>query len=601
MNKKWKVVLLALITASVLSMALAAQEPPSPESNAAKATAGLFGTDVDNFFSLHDWGDLEIEKSFVYGGFRQSDSFPNSGYVLDAGYARYFGGLYLGAFYEGRIVDEGEIVTKDQTKTTYGYKNGIIEETKNETEIVNGDSVNSDNINPPEFANNIGVLAGIGSMGIKLGFYESLESTDKYTTDIFPDGTSEVDGNAAKITEERVGKKTVDYDITDYNYSKGFLHPYLDWGIKLNLGNLVIKPEVSAGLVIQIEEEKFSFIANPKDGSNNSIVSGAVSNITENGIDVGTHTNGDMYKDNGYLELRGVIGAGVDFPAHDNRQFGLGLSYGIAPKLYSRSYETASGDETVAGTVSALNYTQTTRDNTNGLDKAVTGSIVTATERSDIGHTIRPSFWYVNELSDQVSVGIKGEIDLSLNSESEHATKTTTTRTVQTAHDGDPAKAYTETSIKTEADSVVPTETTKISVTPTIGTGLSWAVKPGRFTLNAGISVALPTYKSVTTHTLPKEATIVKTDKDYKDGRKEVTVTITDFGVAGGEKVESTTVKETWTALAAGWSLGGTFNFTPNFAVDMYFDSPSDALDNDATAAVNLTAIKFSLLFSLKY
>jgi hypothetical protein len=637
MNKKWKVVLLALITASVLSMALAAQEPPSPESNTSKATAGNFGTDVDNFLSLHSWGDVEIEKSFIYGGFRNSDAFD--GYALDLGYARYFGGLYLGAFYEGRIVDEGKSYTEEKTVTTYAYKNGVIEETGHTTTIATDDgrqepvtengnpvyykdrsgdpvhvydetgaSVDDDAGNPlyvpvyvladesnkpPAISNNIGVLLGIGSMGIKVGFYENLWSTDKYVW--YYNGKAQ-HAEASNITESVNGVETVKTDITGYNKSEGIMTPYLGWGIKLDLGGLVIKPEVSAGLDIKLHEEKYSFAGISAAIKDDAEIPVDSPNVTQNGVPVGAHTTGDYYKDEGYLGLSGKIGAGVDFPVNDGRQFGLGLFYGIAPRIYSRSYKSASGDETVAGIVyDVVNYTQTKVETTGTTKKTVSNASVS--EQSYINHTVSPSFWYVNELSESVSLGINGLIDFGFESSSRRGSWTGTTIESYVAADGNLNNSYDSTQINTNYwDNE---DFSSFSVTPDIGMGVTWTVKPDRFTLNAGMSVRLPSYTSETRHTLPNEAGFWKYDREYKDGSEQHQVSIND---AVGTKTETTVVTERWDPIRAGWNLGGAFSFTPNFVVDMYFHNLSGDLDApDGSVSVDFAPIRFSLLFSLKY
>jgi hypothetical protein len=598
MNKKWKVILIALITALALAMPLAAQtEAPSPQSNASKATLTNFGGDVDNFFHLHNWGNVEFNKYFSYAGFRNAGAFD--GYELDIGYARRFGSIYLSAFYEGQITERGTAssYTSDSTVTTYGLNGGIYEEDRNVNTITNGSG--SVNIDPPYINNNIGVLVGIGSMGIKAGFYETLRSTDKYTSDLFNATTDDygTTTQATQITETSAGLKTLTRDVTDYKYLAGTMLPYLHWGMKLNVASLVIKPKVEIGLGIVAKKETYSFA-----GTNTTISSG--NNVTENGTAVGTHTSGESYTDNGYLFLGAKLGADVNFPAKDNQRFTAGLSYAITPRIYSRSYENASGDEKVAGTVSAVNYTQNTVDNTTGTTTSVTGSIVTATEKSYLRHSITPTLRYANDLSDQVSLGINGKVDFGFgtgtNGNSSGKKTTTTLRTVK-AHNGDPAASYTETKIKEEYPTTSNQDISQFSVTSSIGAGIKWAIKPDRFTINAGLSITLPSYTSTTTHTLPVPATIEKTETVYEDGSK---TSASDITTTGGNitTTDTTTVQEAWGALAANWSLGGVFSFTPNFAVDMYIHSGSGILDNNqAFATLNLDQIQYSMLFTLKY
>jgi hypothetical protein len=247
MNQKWKVITIALITALALTMSLAAQE-----SNTFKATAGNFSTDVDNFFDLHSWGDVEFDKYFAFAGFRNNpDAF--NGYELDAGYARRFGSIYLSAFYEGQITSRspGQVTTTTDKISLYGLNGGIYELESEQTEVTNATTL-------PDFNNNIGVLIGVAGMGIKAGFYENMRGTDKYTSNPFSlSGSS--NGTQSDITETSAGIKTVSTDITEYNYLEGTMLPYLGWGMNLDVANLVIKPKVEIGLGIVTREEKYSF------------------------------------------------------------------------------------------------------------------------------------------------------------------------------------------------------------------------------------------------------------------------------------------------------------------------------------------------------
>jgi hypothetical protein len=103
MNKQWKVVTLAFITAAALTVSVMGQDKPdkpdkpAPESNTSKATFENFGTDVDNYLDVHSYGDVEFDKWFGFGAY-------DTGLNLGLGYARKLGGIYLGAFYTGNVI-----------------------------------------------------------------------------------------------------------------------------------------------------------------------------------------------------------------------------------------------------------------------------------------------------------------------------------------------------------------------------------------------------------------------------------------------------------------------------------------------------------------
>jgi hypothetical protein len=213
---------------------------------------------------------------------------------------------------------------------------------------------------------------------------------------------------------------------------------------------------------------------------------------------------------------------------------------------------------------------------------------------------IKPSFWYVNEISDAVSLGFNYEIGFTISSESEREKTTTTTITRSIRHDGDLSQNYKDTSVKVE--DTLNQDVTEFGVESAIGFGVTWKVKPDRFTLNFGVGINLPDYTSETTHTKPTEATITKVTRDYDDGRNTSSVDIDPTTV---DATDTTVVAQNWSAVGATYSLGGTFYFTPNFLVDMYFDNVSGpaalTTGNIGGTAASLVDINCSLLFTLKY
>jgi hypothetical protein len=328
MNKKWKIMaVLALIMISALTFNAAAQDYaiPAPVSNTNRATGANFATDVDNFLHFHNYGDVAFDKYFAYGGFRaySGGSTGFNAYELNAGYARRFGGLYLGLFYAGQITEANPAAISTTTTeiTDNTYTGGFFQKDNDRTVVTN-------TVTAPKFYNNLGALVGVAGMGIKVGFYETLWGTDKYP------------GTASNIANDVDGTKTVTTDITEYNRLYGWIVPYLGWGMKLSLGGLTIKPKASLDLAFFVDETKYS---------------SATNNTTVNGSPVGTQTTGSSYTDNGYFSLGASIGADVDFAPVGSHSFGAGLSYAITPDIYSHKYDTASGEETVNGTVAVTN------------------------------------------------------------------------------------------------------------------------------------------------------------------------------------------------------------------------------------------------------
>jgi hypothetical protein len=101
----------AFMMLSLFAVNLAAQS-----SRIAGDTFGLFRNDADSFMDPNDYGTVEFEKFFSY--IRYSPDFeqaydlfsvpkPNSmgSDTLSAGYAGYFGNVYVGGFFEGNLYE----------------------------------------------------------------------------------------------------------------------------------------------------------------------------------------------------------------------------------------------------------------------------------------------------------------------------------------------------------------------------------------------------------------------------------------------------------------------------------------------------------------
>jgi hypothetical protein len=587
MTKRWKIAaVLAVIMMIALASNVTAQTEtntsvPGPQSNTNRATQGNFLSDVDVYHHVWRFGGLELEKFFTYFGFRANKAGTGFiAYELNAGYARHFGGLYLGLFYSGQITEAANAsATTTTTDTTANalQPGGDYQKTSDTTTVANS------SLDRLGVYNNLGALIGVAGQGIKVGFYETLTGSSKFRGDIGQQESSVVDTVA--------GSTTTTGEVTDYKRLTGWITPYLGWGTKLSLGGLTIKPKAGVDLGFYTDSEKYA--------TNGGVptTAGAVtgSNISVDGTAVGAHTSGDFYLDNGYFRLGVTLGAGLDFAPAGGHAGGVGLEWNLKPDFYSHKYDSASGGDTVKGTVSAVNYTRKTVTTTTTTDTQY--SSIIATEKSQTENFIKPGFWYAFTLSDQVSLGVNGAVGFTARSAASHAKTTATNITNTTNHDGSFSSKTTAVTVTDGAN----TETSYFGVASSLGLGLKYDIKPGRFTLNAGIGIALPGYNRTATRTLPQEATVNTTDTEDSDGSSSHSSSLSDLGKITSA-ADSTTVVENWTGVGASYSLGGTFWFTSNFAVDMYFENASNSFDTDgSTQVINLFSPELSLLFTLKF
>jgi hypothetical protein len=376
--------------------------------------------------------------------------------------------------------------------------------------------------------------------------------------------------------------------------------PYLQWGMQLPLGGLAIKPKVGLGFDIYQNTTKYTQEGQSQVNPNETVTAGGKTAL------IGAQTTVDYYTDEGYFKPTIEVGAGVDFPVKESSQFGAGLDYSVAFIVYSKNYDTADGSETVAGTVATTNTTTKTVDQNNTIDTK--SSWVRATERSKIDHTISPSFWYANDLSERVSLGFGGELDFSFGSQSAQTKTTSTEIRTTTPHDGGYWEKRTSVQIREgEPDNSIPAteEISTFGVNSKLNAGVSWKAIPNRFTLNAGLEVTLPKYTRTTTLTKTQDLIIRKIDTESEDGSKTSTTNIVTPSGGSITATESERVDRDWVPLSAAFAIGGNFIFTPNFGVDLFFTNSSNdnlTADNEhVPVSFDLTNPSFSMIFSLKF
>ncbi|GHU10034.1 hypothetical protein FACS1894151_08960 [Spirochaetia bacterium] len=578
MNKRWKVMMIAFITIIAFSvLPLFGQGLPSPRSNTAAATNDNFTTDVDDYLDVHNYGNvLEGSNWFGFGGITPVtiNNVPNVG--LDLGYARNFGGLYFGAYYNGLIVTEGDVLTTTNEYTDYANTNGVYQKTGSGTTVENGLTGQNKFLLPRGY-NNVDLLFGIAGMGIKVGFYEQLRFTDKYVT-----APGAVVGNSTG-TEQDIYGNTTTTDKVDYSYVNGWLIPKLGWGMSLSLGGITIKPIVDVAFGIYQNSTSYSDTPN---------------NVTDNGTYIDTKTNTENYSNYGYLQPVIAIGADIDFAPKGIGSFGVGLTYNIGFGIYGHSYKDAFGSQNTDGSVYAENATYEAVD---ASTKTVTDySFVIITDSSNIYHTIQPGFWYSAELSDTVSLGINYNLAFHINSKSFDQAETISTITRTSFHNG--AYGSRTESVRTN-DLEAGYEESVFGINSSIGTGLSWKAKE-RLTINAGIGIYLPSYSITTRVTHPQDVDVEKFYTYNDDGSKGTPET-TIYNADRAENVSQvTTTEENWTKLGANFTLGGNFAFTPNFGVDLLltnvvsFGAGSSGVND---VVLDLTKLQFSLLATLKF
>jgi hypothetical protein len=569
MNRRWKVVTLALITAAALTLSVAAQE-----SNTHKATAGLFGNDVDDFMDVHAYSGLEFDNYFGFTGYSAPEENPplllNRG-AVGIGYARKFGGIYVGAYYNGNIITSVQ-GRRAGTDITWQENNSPSETETIEAiydPLTNRLDAKTTTTTPAGkgfySSNDASVLLGIAGMGFKVGFKEELITGDS--------GSALLSPGSSSTTTERFSLQTKQYqnEVDTYSYIKGDLIPSLKWGMGLELGGLSIDPYVD--VKVDFHRDNYSLIT--KNYTVNTQTNAIIGNLNYNG-------NGQSAN---YIQPDFTVGAGITFLKKDGLEAGAGIEYGINFALYSNDYDIFGRSGNVGGKVSWNNAgryitnTENTRFETNHVR-------LTVEETFALNHRIEPSFTVTKEIDERLKLGFNTTIGIGIDTSSADSYTEYTEETLVTDKRDTYAKNLVERS--TTISNQKKEETTVFTIDPEFAAGASFQVIPNRFTLNAGVGLGF-NYSNKTVRTTPQ-------GYDYT---KEYTVDAYGTVTADNTISIDSTIQEDKLNVAQGWkglsgTVGGgfTFFFSPTFTVDAAF---SAAGVDFATDLANV-----NILFTLK-
>jgi hypothetical protein len=633
MSKCFKVAAIAAVTA-MLALPVFAQnatEELGPlESNTYKATSGLFGNDVDNFMDVHSYSDVALKSWFGFvtgrpltvegqasmgwvkpegvewdstaGAYKAPTGFlpdnPTTG-LLSLGFAKSFGSIYLGVWYQGNIA---QVTGGDSTKTTSitpqydAYR--TLTETKEET-TYNESWMNT--------SNQIEVLVGVAGMGIKVGFYESLFSNTHEgaawrlnsgaVTEPNPDGHNinrdsadnyKVIAPVTRKTDQQNG--IIKYEnVTDEFYTKGgYMKPYIGWGGKFGF----VRPYVNLGLTIKSDSKVDNW-----------------SDYTEaNGTKFEVTSNIDSGYDFSYLKPQATVGAWFEFRGGDARNSTtLGIEYSLDLYLYGSSYEGTglSGDK-VSGTVAwpgvwgAARGPSHVNRTTNYFDRTVTDTDIQLNidEISEMRHFITPTFILTGQPAEGLDLGFSASLPVGIRSYSseKHSERH---RITNTEYNTDKDKNTYTTDILKDQFQIM--EESNLALALDLAIGASYKLIPDRFTVNAGVSARpLAFVNTVRTYKAPDNASI-RTTKTT-DGLGNVTTdtknvtTMPSGGVANEDwlvQKDQVEINNVWDAFSGNVTGGFTFFINDKIALDLAAAWGKDSFGIDATSVDVLFSFKF--------
>jgi len=560
MEIKMKVLALAALIVIGLAMPLGAQ-PSSPVSNQNLATAGVFGTDVDSYMDVNYYGDVNFGKWFGYLGADTSG-------IFNLGYATNLKGIYLGTYYSGNIF---KTETNETTRLTTTWDPNLQQLLTREDEKTYGRTTTNTN-------NHIAALIGVAGMGIQVGFYENITTYNTPYNAVRNDGKS-------TITQNLDGSITyTNNDSISYEESEGDLMPYLQWGMKLKVGSYTLAPRV--GVIVNFAEYKLidKYYASGRTEYQGKII--GTEQINRNGHNYGFFGLG--------------VGVGADLYLSDSMY--VGLNYALGMDIYNQDFGDAGGSGSVKGTISwaaADNYSTINRY----IDRTVKNNNVKIdiTEQSSMRHIITPAFGNEKALGDNLKLGVLVQLPVKITSgyASSYTDEWTTSETTFTDVTNYQNNTTTITRDHTAGNK---TEFSELEISPTVGVGVSYDLIPKRFTVNAGISVNVPSFTSTSVATSMNgvDSTYTKTEVGYGSGKHTTNenLTVTDPSTI----TDSVQTITSWSGLSGSIAGGFVFSFNDNFALDLLAKTDTPTTPPSATTdvfSINLTSLR--VLFSIKF
>jgi len=531
-------VVLAIITMG-LAMPLSAQS-----SNQSTATAGVFGTDADSFMDVNYYGDVEFNKWFGYLG---------SGPSL--GYATKFGDIYLGGYYTGNIFRSGTSETKRQ-RTTWDYTLQQLLTKEDNTTYGTGNSATTTT------TNRIVALIGVAGMGIKVGFYENVTT---YNT---PYNTTR--NTQSTVTQNADGSIAyTNNDSINYEQSSGDIMPYFKWGMKLPMGSGTLAPRVGADFNFRRDVLIDEYYTSAR--------------VLINGTNINAEQISRVENNQGYVGLN--ISAGADYYFNDN--FYVGIDYTLGTNLYSNDYSGAGKSGSVGGTANTTAVSSTT----NYFNRTVKSKELTlsATERSNMTHNITPTLWKTSNIGDDLQFGVVFSLPVSISNNTTNG-YTDYWSISETTYIDENFSSNNSTTIQERHTYGSKVETSNFRIAPSVGIGASYNLIPGRFTINAGVTLDPIVYSNTSTVTSQNGVSTNYYRTDTGSGSNKYTSSETKT-VTPPNPVEDTVQNVTsWTGFSGYLSGGFVFSFNDNVALDMVASSST-------AFAFNITSLNVKFTF----
>ena len=524
---KTKMYISCMLALMLTAAAWAQVAPSSPQK---VATAGLTSTEVDQFMSTTDWGNVKFDKAFTYVGYTQGKH-----KWVDLGAAFKAGPVYIGSWYAGNLgMFSGKRDQSVGTVIAQDSITGVLGNTKRNTVTGVDSAYTADHT--------AAMLIGFGNMGFQFGYKRTGENkSGKYY-----EGAVKKD---ATETNTHLGGLSTGTDTT-YN-PKGFVNgaehtPFVAFGMNIPLGAMTLSP--TAALEVSVKQN-----SNYGLKTENTKVS-----------DIKYQTTKEAKSENAsYTGVTGKLGAGLALG--DSLNSFINIGYDFTVRAYGKTYTDAAGDKhKVRGTYKIKTDKVDNKYNLTALAQHINEKTFEAemTKKGYFSNTLTPSYSMQKDFNERLSLFAGLECPITIAAEKDVVT--TEYKQVITTKELDPSKTYdnnTKTTVRTAPVKTV--NTTTVEVAPKAMAAISYAAVPNRLSLSLGTSVSFLngkyTYKKTAYN---KFVTTEETTTEFADGRttKKTTVTSTP-GTESVEKISSHAPVETVLRGGLKWNIAENFVF----------------------------------------
>jgi hypothetical protein len=569
MNKSFKVMAISVITALVLALPLAAQNPPAtapasgPVSNQRTATAEIYSADVDRYLNVNNWSAVNFDKWF---GFAHGSDVGSPAFRANLGYATKLGDIYLGARYFGNIFADTGSAESVTLNPAYDA------DTQELTSLTETTSYPANKLH--NSVNQLDILIGVAGQGIKVGFFESMS--------IRPTAGNR---NFSKTTNYLTGVEQYTYEPVEYTAFAGYLLPSIQWGTVLNVNDLTIKPRVTLSFNIYQD----------------TIIDTYQSYTTVYGDTVGNQTlTRASGQNNGFLRPGVAVGADIGLPKKDDVATTFAIDYTLNIDFYNNDYSGSGFSGTAAGPVSWDGNTTTTTSSIASKTETTTANTLRFSDNTRFYHSISPKVTFDKTVADGLKLGLAvlAPVTITATSNDRYTEARSIIETTNfNALNSAAAKTITETTVHTPLGL---TEQTVFTLSPSVRIGASYNLIPSRFTVNDGVRLN-PFAWSYTSATQSRNGDSVRTTVTTKNGDGVVTdkSDTTALPLPGGTNPPTaanayndvSTITSAWTPFTGGVLGGFVFNFNENIALDL--------LASVGGFDINLTTV--NVLFTFKF